>query len=471
MSTTIREESPSVHAEKERSEWALVVAHHSDPSAIGVRRVIAARAALDLGRESGAFGERSLDDPLVSRRHARVELDSAGQLQICDLGSANGTWVNGARAALAALDEGDVVRVGPVLLAVQRAPATYSISRSSKAPSIAWSTARFSAALRRAIEARGVLFLRAPCESAWRPYLQRCVDDIANTGGARLVIAPDSEWGAWRTAAVFVRSDASEATMRELIAQRSAVEKSGALVILVSADGDSTDETGPTRESSLRFPSLPERVEDIPLLVRSALHDALGRDTIAIDHSLALRLLRATWPEDTDGLLGWAAVAARRAKESGAGLLAPSDEDLRYLGDVRSTRSAARASEPARAWSGASAEFVISRHGSWFVSRGEKPVDLRTRYALARVLRALVAGHERDASATLSIDELVDAGWPGEKLVGESGVNRLYVAVGTLRKLGLRELIERREGGYRLAPSGHVEIAAPEAPPTAGGST
>ncbi len=52
----------------------------------------------------------------------------------------------------------------------------------------------------------------------------------------------------------------------------------------------------------------------------------------------------------------------------------------------------------------------------------------------------------------LSADELVAAGWPDERLRPDSARNRLQVALSTLRKLGLRPLLERSKGGYRLAP-------------------
>ena len=59
-------------------------------------------------------GEGSLgDDPELSRRHARLYRDAGGRLTIEDLGSANGTFVNGVRVSEpTALELGDSVRVG-----------------------------------------------------------------------------------------------------------------------------------------------------------------------------------------------------------------------------------------------------------------------------------------------------------------------------------------------------------------------
>jgi len=36
--------------------------------------------------------------------------------------------------------------------------------------------------------------------------------------------------------------------------------------------------------------------------------------------------------------------------------------------------------------------------------------------------------------------------------VAEAGANRVYVALTQLRRMGLRNVLEHREGGYRLAP-------------------
>ncbi len=59
-----------------------------------------------------------LDDPDVSRRHARIRIDSAKRLAILDdLGSTNGTFVGRTRVKTqTSLADGDVIKVGPVQL-------------------------------------------------------------------------------------------------------------------------------------------------------------------------------------------------------------------------------------------------------------------------------------------------------------------------------------------------------------------
>ncbi|MEL6712564.1 MAG: FHA domain-containing protein, partial [Planctomycetota bacterium] len=58
----------------------------------------------------------TLDEGSVSRRHARVSQDPDGAWRVEDIGSSNGTFVGGERVESAALEDGDVFRVGAVEL-------------------------------------------------------------------------------------------------------------------------------------------------------------------------------------------------------------------------------------------------------------------------------------------------------------------------------------------------------------------
>jgi pSer/pThr/pTyr-binding forkhead associated (FHA) protein len=60
-----------------------------------------------------------VDASLVSRLHCRLVADAAG-LEVVDLDSTNGTFVNGARVARAPLNDGDRLGVGRVELLVTR---------------------------------------------------------------------------------------------------------------------------------------------------------------------------------------------------------------------------------------------------------------------------------------------------------------------------------------------------------------
>lgn len=55
-----------------------------------------------------------VDAALVSRVHCRFTLSEANHLELEDLGSTNGTYVNGKKVVKSALSDGDKIRVGRV---------------------------------------------------------------------------------------------------------------------------------------------------------------------------------------------------------------------------------------------------------------------------------------------------------------------------------------------------------------------
>ncbi len=94
---------------------------------------------------------------------------------------------------------------------------------------------------------------------------------------------------------------------------------------------------------------------------------------------------------------------------------------------------------------GADARFFRLPHG--------EPVDLSRRRALRHILIALCNMREQAPGEALSIDALVESGWPGEKLLAESGAGRVYTAIATLRRMGLKAMLVRRDDGYLLDPT------------------
>jgi hypothetical protein len=80
---------------------------------------IALEQELVIGRSTPGLGSLGGDSE-ISRVHARIYHDPSGQLIVEDLGSTNGTFVNGNRiAAATALRPGDQVRVGQTTMSVE----------------------------------------------------------------------------------------------------------------------------------------------------------------------------------------------------------------------------------------------------------------------------------------------------------------------------------------------------------------
>ena len=79
-------------------------------------RVDLAKLPLTIGKAQ-SFSDVVLSDPSVSRVHARIYKSEEGGIEIRDLGSTNGTWINGVRIGpneKCAVSRGDEVRFGNV---------------------------------------------------------------------------------------------------------------------------------------------------------------------------------------------------------------------------------------------------------------------------------------------------------------------------------------------------------------------
>jgi hypothetical protein len=103
--------------------------------------------------------------------------------------------------------------------------------------------------------------------------------------------------------------------------------------------------------------------------------------------------------------------------------------------------------------------FVLGAGGAWFRPPNAERVDLTKRKQLRRLLGELVRYRRSDPGSPVSTSTLVSVGWPDEKLGHDDATNRLRVALSTLRKLGLGEIVKTRAGGYLLDPSVPLHFA------------
>src|SRR5579884_2338236 len=99
-----------------------------------------ARAAITLGRSAKAGNDLLLEsDGQISKRHARIELDPDGRFTLYDLGSTNGTKVNGRRVDNRTLNDGDEIQIGATRITFQQSPieAEHDAAAPAAAPSAA----------------------------------------------------------------------------------------------------------------------------------------------------------------------------------------------------------------------------------------------------------------------------------------------------------------------------------------------
>jgi hypothetical protein len=95
--------------------------------------------------------------------------------------------------------------------------------------------------------------------------------------------------------------------------------------------------------------------------------------------------------------------------------------------------------------------LTVAADGSWFCAAGGERTDLSRRASMRGILAALCQELEREVPRSLDADGLIEAGWPGQRMLRSAALNRLHVALATLRSLGLRDALQRDANGYRLA--------------------
>lgn len=96
--------------------------------------------------------------------------------------------------------------------------------------------------------------------------------------------------------------------------------------------------------------------------------------------------------------------------------------------------------------------LLLGADSEWFSVAGAPRVDLSRRPLLRRLLSALAAQYERSPDTVVEPQALIREAWPKEHYNPEVHVNRLHVALSSLRTLGLREVVIRSDRGYRLQP-------------------
>ena len=109
--------------------------------------------------------------------------------------------------------------------------------------------------------------------------------------------------------------------------------------------------------------------------------------------------------------------------------------------------------------------LVVQQEGLWFRLPAGEVVSCRRRKMPTRRLLSTLA--ERRISAPgdpISAKELLTVCWPDERMIEESGLNRLYVTVNGLRKMGLRDLLVAGADGYMFDPHQSLKIVAQRTP-------
>ncbi len=152
MALTTETESRHLARRDDGKQYAIVtVVAHPDPAMIGVRQALPSGTVV-VGRTQGALLPGVFDHRKVSREHARFT--GGKQVRVEDLGSRNGTDVNGSPAVSAQpLESGDVVRIGSVALLFHRGPRAYAEPQHPEIVGSSHAVARLLEAIDEAAEA------------------------------------------------------------------------------------------------------------------------------------------------------------------------------------------------------------------------------------------------------------------------------------------------------------------------------
>lgn len=394
--------------------WTLFVVHHDEHALPPMRQTLGRSQVATFARGGGSFGDGLPLDARLSRRHARFLVDGTGALYVVDEGSRNGVHRLGERITHAALVAGDVIRIGGFLLVAQPTPLRFDASDDAAVPLPGAASARLVQALRAHArgEARHLLLLG---ESGCAAEVAAKV--WANAAGVPLdpAEAPGDVGAMWLQAAHRVPPERLDRALA-----------SGHRVVL-DATGAPVGWTHPRSEAlaTEHLTPLRARREDVLAALYARWKDR-GSVGASLSGAQAIALLLAPWPGNDAQLLRVADALAEGLDDASLSALLAPDPHEGAADDGRT---------------------LVALDGSRFRTTAGEGVDLRQRPVLARILRALATADE-----PRSVDDLIAAAWPGANLVGDSGSARVYAAIATLRRFGLRDALVREEEGYRLDP-------------------
>ncbi len=470
MDSTLGASSSSDPADAD-PRWVLTLACSPRPTAVGMEVALPPGSAVELGRHFADFGPDALADHRISRAHARIRVAPDGACTIEDRGSHNGTRVNGTRVSLAALARHDVVGLGNVLVHVDRDTAAVPPGGSGE---------RLRRELAQvATHANAVLVTGAT--GTGKDWCANQLHHLRASPGALVVIdcatlpedavdrtllgdrdqpglLAEAQGGTLYLDAI----DRAPARLQALVlgvlkhrrfqaGHHTRPQPFDAFVVASASDGVAAS---PGIEPALaarlgawtlRLGPLAARRREIPALAAAIVRQQTGRD-LALHARLVLELLHADYPGNLHDLR---AKVTRAVREAG--------------GQEPVPPPAPQADADPAAVSIPGPQLQVDARGRWFTLDHEARTPLTHRPVLMRLLAALVAAHVRAPGSVSTPVQLVAAGWGDERLAPRVGINRLYVGVSTLRKLGLHDTLERTKSGYRFASGTRVVVVDDDA--------
>ena len=100
-----------------------------------------------------------------------------------------------------------------------------------------------------------------------------------------------------------------------------------------------------------------------------------------------------------------------------------------------------------------SPSFWVAEDGRAFRVSSGPIVELPRRSTMRRVIVALAQVREESPGRALSVQQLVEKGWPDERILSKAAAARVHVMVSRLRQLGLETVLCTSDEGYLFDPS------------------
>jgi predicted ATPase len=100
--------------------------------------------------------------------------------------------------------------------------------------------------------------------------------------------------------------------------------------------------------------------------------------------------------------------------------------------------------------------FIVGPEARWFRPPDGAPVNMLKARAARLVLWRLVRRRIEAPGRALALEEIFEAGWPGERISRKAAANRVYVTLTKLRQLGLGSHLQSRDDGFLLDPTAIV---------------